>query len=88
MNGMTAMVVPCIDLMDGKVVQFVQGREKALNFDTAQAAALFRKALALDPDFHSRSRTWASSRRGPRAFRWPSAPPPSTTGWASRKPSS
>ncbi len=30
---------------------FLQGREKALNYDTAEAAALFRKAVALDPDF-------------------------------------
>jgi phosphoribosylformimino-5-aminoimidazole carboxamide ribotide isomerase len=28
------LIVPCIDLMDGKVVQLVQGREKALEGDT------------------------------------------------------
>jgi phosphoribosylformimino-5-aminoimidazole carboxamide ribotide isomerase len=30
------MIVPCIDLMDGKVVQLVQGREKALEGGTPQ----------------------------------------------------
>jgi len=29
------MIVPCIDLMDGKVVQLVQGRDKALEVDSA-----------------------------------------------------
>ena len=35
------MIVPCIDLMDGKVVQLVQGREKALEGDSP--AEMLRK---------------------------------------------
>ena len=30
------MIVPCIDLMDGKVVQLVQGRDKALEGDSPE----------------------------------------------------
>jgi phosphoribosylformimino-5-aminoimidazole carboxamide ribotide isomerase len=38
------MIFPCIDLMDGKVVQLVQGREKALEGDSPKA--MLRKFAA------------------------------------------
>jgi phosphoribosylformimino-5-aminoimidazole carboxamide ribotide isomerase len=48
------MIVPCIDLMDGKVVQLVQGREKALEGDTPLAMlekfAAFPEIQVIDLD--------------------------------------
>ena len=38
------MIIPCIDLMDGKVVQLVQGRDKALEGDSP--AEMLRKFAA------------------------------------------
>jgi phosphoribosylformimino-5-aminoimidazole carboxamide ribotide isomerase len=38
------MIIPCIDLMDGKVVQLVQGREKALEGD--EPAEMLRRFAA------------------------------------------
>ncbi|MDQ2841377.1 MAG: 1-(5-phosphoribosyl)-5-[(5-phosphoribosylamino)methylideneamino] imidazole-4-carboxamide isomerase [Acidobacteriota bacterium] len=36
------MIIPCIDLMDGKVVQLVQGREKVLERSTDEMLSLFK----------------------------------------------
>jgi phosphoribosylformimino-5-aminoimidazole carboxamide ribotide isomerase len=48
------MIVPCIDLMDGKVVQLVQGRDKALEVDSAETMlkkfAAFPEIQVIDLD--------------------------------------
>ena len=48
------MIIPCIDLMDGKVVQLVQGREKALEGDSPEAMlarfAAFPEIQVIDLD--------------------------------------
>lgn len=48
------MIIPCIDLMDGKVVQLVQGREKALEGGTPaemlQQFAAFPEIQVIDLD--------------------------------------
>jgi phosphoribosylformimino-5-aminoimidazole carboxamide ribotide isomerase len=36
------MIIPCIDLMDGQVVQLVQGREKVLERTTGEMLSLFQ----------------------------------------------
>ena len=48
------MIIPCIDLMDGKVVQLVQGRDKALEGDSPLAMlerfAAFPEIQVIDLD--------------------------------------
>lgn len=48
------MIIPCIDLQDGKVVQLVQGREKALEGDSPEAMlarfAAFPEIQVIDLD--------------------------------------
>jgi phosphoribosylformimino-5-aminoimidazole carboxamide ribotide isomerase len=48
------VIIPCIDLMDGKVVQLVQGRDKALEEDSALAVlerfAAFPEIQVIDLD--------------------------------------
>src|SRR5947207_465355 len=47
-------IFPCIDLMDGKVVQLIQGREKALEADSPEAMlrrfAAFPEIQGIDLD--------------------------------------
>jgi len=53
-NGGAAVIVPCIDLMGGKVVQLVQGREKALEGEAPLAMlakfAAFPEIQVIDLD--------------------------------------
>ena len=48
------MIIPCIDLMNGKVVQLVQGREKALEVESAddmlEKFKAFRQIQVIDLD--------------------------------------
>jgi phosphoribosylformimino-5-aminoimidazole carboxamide ribotide isomerase len=48
------MIIPCIDLMEGKVVQLIQGREKALEAESVDAMlekfAAFPQIQAIDLD--------------------------------------
>src|SRR5881628_1134479 len=48
------MIIPCIDLMDGKVVQLVQGRDKALEGDAPlemlRKFAVFPQIQVIDLD--------------------------------------
>ena len=62
-SGEARMIFPCIDLMDGKVVQLVQGREKALEGDAPEE--MLRKFAAFPGDSGDRSRR----RHGPRLER-------------------
>ena len=43
------MIIPCIDLMDGKVVQLVQGRDKALEGDAPLEMLRQVRGVSRDP---------------------------------------
>ena len=55
------MIMPCIDLMGGKVVQLVQGREKALEGDSP--LEMLRRFAAFPANPGDRSR--CGDRHGP-----------------------
>ena len=58
------MIVPCIDLMDGKVVQLVQGRDKALEGDSPEEMlrkfAAFPEIQVIDLDANAELQPTAS----------------------------
>ena len=68
------MVIPCIDLMDGKVVQLIQGREKALEGE--QPLVMLEKFSRLPPRFRSSisTRRWEGARMIQLSVNWPLAP--------------
>ena len=63
------MIIPCIDLMDGKVVQLVQGREKALEADSpagmlrsSRHFPRFRSSIWMPPWAAARMTIWYAGR--------------------------
>ena len=67
------MVIPCIDLMDGKVVQLIQGREKALEGE--EPLVMLEKFSAF-PRFRSSisTRQWERARTTQLSVNWPRGP--------------
>ena len=60
-----SLILPCIDLMDGKVVQLVQGREKALEGDAPltmlERFAGFPEIQVIELDTHLNSPEFAAA---------------------------